>query len=319
MIQKIHYRLRLTLPFLIAVCVLTLFSCVQNASAVINLLPTPSPIPGSYGIEATKRKPPPTEAATITTPGNGASFTTTPITVNGICPKDLLVQLYDNGVFVGSVLCTTGSYSLQVSLFAGTNELSAIVYDDLEQAGPTSNTVTVTYTDTRFTAFGQLVTLTSSYGRRSAPAGNALSWPLQLAGGTGPYAFSIDWGDGSKSELKSQSLPGLVTLSHIFNKAGVYQVNIRVTDSNGASAFLQVIAVASGKVDTTTSAATADAKTDKTSTTPPQILWVPTALALILLLPTYWLGRRSQLVSLHNKMLKERDSFEKEQQKQSTT
>ena len=52
--------------------------------------------------------------------------------------------------------------------FAGTNELKAIVYDDLEQAGPESNIATVTYTDTNLTRFGELITLTSNYGRRSA-------------------------------------------------------------------------------------------------------------------------------------------------------
>lgn len=309
MIGRIRDSAQWTLLTLVGACLLALFAFVYEASA-ITPLPTPSPIPGSYGLEATKRKPPPTESATLTTPGNGASFTTSPITVNGICPKDLLVQVYNNGVFVGSVLCTTGSFSIQVSLFAGTNELTAIVYDELDQAGPVSNSITVNYTDTRFSAFGQLITLTSSYGRRSAPAGQTLSWPLQLSGGTGPYAFSIDWGDGSAAELKSQALSGVVTINHVYKKAGVYQVNVRVTDKNGVSAFLQLVAVASGKVDASTAVTGDKTAGNGVATTPPQILWVPTALSLILLLPAFWLGRRSQLVSLHKKMLKERDSFQ---------
>ncbi len=292
---------------IISVCLLVVFGYVQRASA-INPLPTPDPKPGSYGIEATKPKPPPTQGATITIPGNGASFSSSPIEVRGICPNGLLVQVYNNGVMVGSVMCANGSFGLQVSLFAGTNELSAIVYDELDQAGPTSNTITVTYSDTRFTAFGALVTLTSSYGRRSAPVGTQLSWPLQLSGGTGPYAFSIDWGDGTKPELKSQSLAGLVTITHVYKKAGIYQVNIKVTDVNGVSAFLQVIAVSSGKVDGSTSGS-ADDKATNTTTGPPQILWIPTAVSLVLLFPAYWLGRRSQVLSLRNKMLKERDSY----------
>lgn len=276
------------------------------AGAQINPLPTPAPAPGSYGVEATKRQPPPTQGANITTPGNGASFSTSPITVNGICPRGLLVQLFNNGVMVGSVMCNTGSFSIQVSLFAGTNELSAIVYDDLDQAGPTSNIVTVTYTDTRFTAFGALITLTSSYGRRSAPAGAPLTWPLQLSGGTGPYAFSIDWGDGSAPELKSQAISGVVNIVHTFKKAGIYQVNIRVTDVNGASAFLQVIAVSSGKVDAT--AATTDKDSSGAGEPRTVVMWIPAAVSLALLPPAFWLGRRSQIVSLRNKMLKERDS-----------
>lgn len=269
-------------------------------------------MPGSYGLEATKTKPAPTQGATITTPGNGASFSTSPITVNGICPNDLLVQVYDNGVMVGSVMCKGGSFSVQVSLFAGTNELTVIVYDEIDQAGPTSNTVTVNYTDTSFRAFGALITLTSSYGRRSAAAGAPLSWPLQLSGGTGPYAFSIDWGDGGSPELKSQATGGVVTINHTYKKAGVYQVNIKVTDVNGVSAFLQVIALANGKVDGTTSGATAQTDNDKKSDEKVTVLWIPAAVTVAMLPPAFWLGRRSQVVSIRNKMLKERDQFQKQ-------
>jgi len=317
MVQIIRISSRWMFSIAVGACLLMLVGAAQSASAITQI-PTPSPKPGSYGLEATKIQPPPTQGATITTPGNGASFTTSPTPVNGICPNGLLVQVYDNGVMVGSVMCTNGSFSLQVGLFAGTNELTAIVYDDLEQPGPTSNTVTVIYTDTRFTAFGALVTLTSSYGRRSAPAGSQLSWPLQLSGGAGPYAFSIDWGDGSAAELKSQALAGVVTIDHIYKKAGIYQVNIKVTDVNGVSAFLQVIAVASGKVDSsTTGASTSPGTNGQTAQTAPQVLWIPTILLLLLLLPTYWLGRRSQLVSLRNRMLKDRDQYEeKEKEKQ---
>lgn len=296
------------LPTTVGVYLLALFVFVQPANA-INQLPIPDPIPGSYGLAATKTQDPPTSAATITSPGSGGSYTTSPITVSGVCQDGLLVQVYNNGVMVGSVMCTNGSFSLQVSLFAGLNEFTAIMYDDLEQPGPTSNIVTVTYNDSRLTAFGQLITLTSSYGRRSAAAGSELSWPLQLTGGTGPYAFSIDWGDGSSAELKSQSLAGLVTINHVYKKAGIYQVNIKVTDVNGVSAFLQVIAVASGKVDPATAGASDDSSK---GTTKVEILWIPAAVALVLLLPAYWLGRRSEVVSIHNKMLKERDAFKDE-------
>jgi hypothetical protein len=287
---------------MIGVCLLALFMHGGSVSAITQL-PTPNPKPGSYGLEATKTQPPPTQGATITTPGNGASFTSSPITVNGICPNDLLVQVYNNNVMVGSVMCKGGSFTLQVSLFAGTNDLTAIVYDDLDQAGPTSNVTTVTYVDTRFAAFGASITLTSSYGRRSAAAGSELAWPLQLSGGAGPYAFSIDWGDGGAPELKSQALAGIITLTHAYKKAGIYQVNIKVTDVNGVSAFLQVIAVSNGKVD---GVASSTGATDAGTATPAKVLWIPAAVSSVLLVPAFWLGRRSQLISLRNKMLKER-------------
>lgn len=309
MVGKIQISAQWVLPVIIGSCLLALFVLVPKASAQINPLPTPDPKPGSYGLEATKTQDPPTTGATITTPANGASFSTSPVTVNGICPTDLLVQVYNNNVMVGAVMCVNNSFSIQVSLFAGVNELTAIVFDSLEQSGPVSNSVTVNYNDTNFSAFGALITLTSSYGRRSAPAGQDLTWPLQLSGGTGPYAFSIDWGDGSAAELKSQALSGLVNINHVYKKAGIFQVNIKVTDVNGVSAFLQVIAVSSGQVDGTPEAPDTS---DGTGTT--TVIWIPAVVALILLFPAYWLGRRSQVVSIRNKMLKERNAIAKQEQ-----
>lgn len=297
--------MRYALVGIIAMILIALFMVASSARA-ITPLPTPDPKPGSYGLEAVKTKAPPQRGATITIPGNGSSFSSSPTTVSGTCPNDLLVQVYSNGVMVGAVMCRGGSFSLQVSLFPGANELSALVFDELGQEGPKSNTVTVTYRDADFISFGQALTLTSPYGRRSAPAGNNLSWPLQLSGGAGPYAFSIDWGDGSQPELKSQALSGVVNINHVYKKAGIYIINVRVTDSKGMTAFIQLIAVSNGEV----SGAPQKQVEEKTATATPAILWTPTIILFVLLLPTYWLGRRSMLISIRNKMLKERDSYQ---------
>lgn len=309
MIQKIRFSVQWTLP-IIGACLLALFVSIvltKQASA-ITALPTPNPIPGSYGLAATKLQAPPATGAAISTPGNGASYSTSPITVNGICPTGLLVQIFDNSVMVGSVMCNNGSFSLQASLFAGTNEFTAIVYDDLDQAGPVSNLATVNYTNTQFSAFGALITLTSSYGRRSANAGTELTWPLQLSGGAGPYAFSIDWGDGTTAELKSQPVAGIVNIAHTYKKAGIYQVNIKITDINGVSAFLQLVGLSNGKVDGSAAAASAAATGPTTTVT--KILWIPAAIAVALLFPAFWLGRRSEVVSIRNKLAKEQAAYE---------
>jgi hypothetical protein len=280
-----------------------------SQAGAITPLPTPAAGSGSYGLEATKTQPPPKTGATISIPGSGASYSTSPITVSGICPADLLVQIYDNGVMVGSVDCKGGSFSLQVSLFTGSNDISAIVYDSLDQAGPVSNIVTVTYTNTSFSAFGSVITLTSNYGRRSASPGATLTWPLLLSGGSGPYAFSIDWGDGSKNELKSQAAAGDVNLSHVYDKAGIYHVTVKVTDANGESAFIQLVAIANGNVSANNNSK-ADATKPAATTT--KVMWLPTAVAFILLMPTYWLGRRSQLVSLHKRLEKEAANYKEQ-------
>lgn len=305
MLGNLQHSLHRALPISIGMCLFVILAISAPVGA-LTPLPEPDPQPGSYGLEATKRQPPPTQGATITTPGNGSSHATSPIAVSGICPSGLLVEIYNNGMMAGAVMCENGSFSLQVSLFAGVNEISALVYDDLGQAGPASNVITVNYTDTSFQAFGELVTLTSSYGRRAAAASSELAWPLQLSGGTGPYAFSLDWGDGTKTELKSVALAGVVDIAHTYARAGIYLVNVTVTDVNGVSAFLQLVAVSSGQVDGLDAPATTD------EAAPPErveVLWVPAAIALALFPPVYWLGRRSQLVSLRNRMLRERDNL----------
>jgi len=302
MVNKILSSVQWTVLIFIGMCLLTLFVLARPTSAITQI-PIPDPKPGSYGLAATKLQDPPTQGAVITTPGNGASYNTSPITVSGICPTGLLVQVYNNSVMVGSVMCTNGSFTIEVSLFAGVNELSALVLDELDQAGPASNIATVNYSNTQFSAFGALITLTSSYGRRSAPAGSELTWPLQLSGGAGPYAFSIDWGDGTATELKSQQLAGIVDIAHVYKKAGIYQVNVKVTDVNGVSAFLQVIGLGNGKVDA------AETDTAKTGVDRTIVMWIPAAVAVALLFPAYWLGRRSQIVSIRNKMLKEQEAY----------
>jgi hypothetical protein len=277
---------------------------VQPVYAAINQVPIPEPKPNSYGLEATKTQPPPDTPPVILTPGGGSSGTS-PITVSGTCKDGLLVQVYNNGVLVGAVMCEKGSFNVQITLFAGQNDITAYQYDNLGQSSPVSNTVSVTYNNTSFTAFGALITLTSNYGRRAANPGSTLTWPLQLSGGSGPYAFSIDWGDGTQPELKSMALSGNVEISHIYKNAGIYRVTVRVTDVNGVSAFIQVVAVANGTPPPST-------KTEGTTTitkTITKVMWLPTIVCAALLLPTFWLGRRSQLVSLHRKLEKDMANY----------
>lgn len=270
-------------------------------------LTTENPKANSFGLEGTISAPPPPQGATITVPSNGQSFNQVPIQVSGTCPDGLLVEILNNGVMVGSTLCENGSFSLQIILFPGQNELTARVLDDLGQEGPPSNTVTVSYstsTDTSFSAFAQSIILTSSYSRRAVDPGATLEWPLQLSGGTGPYAFSIDWGDGTQPELMSQPSAGLITIKHVYKEPGIYRVTIRVTDVNGVSGFLQVIAIANGKAE---SAIKTDKKESATIIMRNRVIWIPAAIALAFLIPAYWLGRRAEARAIRKHLEEEVD------------
>jgi hypothetical protein len=266
-----------------------------------------NPQSSSFGFEGTITSPPPTQAATVATPSNGQTFTSIPITVAGLCPKDLLVKVFANNVFVGSAICNNGSYSLQIGLFGGQNDIVVRDYDALDQAGPDSNVVSVTFNDAQFITVASRVTLTSNYARRGADPGQQLDWPIILSGGTPPYALSVDWGDGSSPSLSSQALAGNITVSHTYTSAGVYKVVIKATDSKGSTGFLQLVGVANGQASQSASGTSGGGTTLQVKT---NVLWWPIAVLAPLILVAFWLGRRFELFSIREHLEKSREEVQ---------
>jgi hypothetical protein len=248
-----------------------------------------NPQSASLGVEGSIQGPAPTVAATIAVPSNGQVFTNTPITVSGLCLNGLLIKIFSNNVFVGAVQCAGSSYNLKIDLFSGTNNLVARDYDNLDQQGPDSNTVTVIFNDAQFAQFGTHVTLSSNYARLGVNPGSVLTWPFILSGGAGPYAVSVDWGDGSGTNLKSVSFTGIVNVTHTYNQSGVYTIVAKATDANNTSAYLQLVGVANGKISG--SLGTKSAPT----TTNTIIVWQPMLIAIPVIALTFWLGRRHEL------------------------
>jgi hypothetical protein len=234
-----------------------------------------------------------------------------PITISGLCKTGLLVKVYSNNIFIGSATCTTGSFSLQANLFSGQNNLVARVYDSLDQAGPDSNTVNVTFDDAQFLEFGTRVSLSSPYAQLGADPGKELDWPIIISGGVGPYAISVDWGDGTSPSLQSETFPGNITIKHTYNSAGIYKVIVKATDKNGTVAFLQLVGVANGKVSQgvtgggSTSGTSAGATTTKTN-----VLWWPMLLLMPLIICSFWLGRRHELFSIRKQLERSREGVQ---------
>jgi hypothetical protein len=157
-----HYFLGL------AVCFVLLVGIQAGAAAILYNYPNGAVSGGSVGIEGTVSSAPPTESPTISTPSAGSTFTTSPISVAGLCQTGLIVKVFSNNIFVGSDLCTSGSFSMQVALFSGRNDIVAQLFDALDQAGPDSNVVSVTFNDAEFLQYGTRVSLSSSYAERGA-------------------------------------------------------------------------------------------------------------------------------------------------------
>lgn len=261
---------------------------------------SPNPQNGSVGLQGTLSSPPPSQGATISVPTNGQGFNSLPITVSGLCPNDLLVKVFKNNVFAGSVQCQNGSYSLIIDLFNGQNELVARVFDALDQPGPDSNVVTVVYTDTRQGTVSR-VTLTSNFAKRGANPGQTLIWPIIISGGEGPFAVSVDWGDGKTPDLISQPFPGTFDIKHVYDSPGVYNIIIKATDKNGGIAFLQLVGIANGALSQANGGESNESGNGFTTAPQAKILWQPAAILIPLIISTFWLGKKYEL-----KMLKKR-------------
>lgn len=257
-----------------------------------------NPQSGSVGLQGVIASPPPTQGATISIPTNGQTFTAIPVTVAGTCPKGLLVKIFKNNVFAGSTQCATGSYSLQIDLFSGANELVARVFDDLDQPGPDSNKPVVNFNDSRPGA-GSRVFLSSIFAKRGANPGDKLTWPIQLTGGRGPYAVSVDWGDGKALDLKSLQFAGNFNIEHTYDNSGIFSIIVKATDADGVTAYLQLVGVSNGAPGQGNQSGN---NIQPTITPKTKILWEPAAIAIPLLISSFWLGKRHELKMLRRRI-----------------
>jgi hypothetical protein len=254
-------------------------------------LGTPSPQTpqeGSMGLEATIPSSPPSFAPTVAIPQSGQSFSSIPISISGLCTSNLLTKVFANNVFVGSTVCSNGSYSLKVDLFNGNNNLYVQDFDALGQGSPQSKTVTVSYNSSQYTQPGSQVIITSNYGEYGANPGQQLSWPIIINGGTPPYAISVDWGDGNAPVLQSSATGGTINIKHVYSSSGVYSISVTVTDSQGVTGFLQLVGIANGQITQVNKTSSNTNRTSSQATIP----WWTLLIVLVALLPAFWLGSR---------------------------
>lgn len=284
----------------------------------------------SVTVNAIANGPPPPDPAIITSPSEGNSFTTTPINVEGTCPAGFLVRLYRNNVFSGGTLCQgDNSFVIQTDLFTGSNLLQARVFNGLDEEGPTSPAITVTYNPSPGSPDGGGGnngggTSNPSGGGTSNPsggtrlpllikadnklkgyyAGDTVEVPLNVSGGTAPYAVSVEWGDGNTTVV-SRKADGPFTVRHVYEQGGGYKgsyvIKIRITDSNGETTFLQLTVIVKDRVEL--------AAFSSTSLSTPSL---PLKLSFKLLWPVYgltfamvgsfWLGEHLQYLRLRPRL-----------------
>jgi hypothetical protein len=282
----------LPLGFLLLVVGFALITYTNAYSAT----PYTGPEAGSVGLAGIVPAKPPTIAATIDKPTNGQRFTTSPVTVAGTCPKNTLVEIFKSDIFGGSTTCDeNGRYTLEVDLLIGENILIARVYDVLNQPGPDSNAVTVFYDalppqagPTSSFDFGgaQLLLNTDAVFRGTFP-GEEMIMPIEILGGTPPYALNIQWGDLTNKVVPRNDNFGL-NVGHTYKKGGVYQIGLQASDSKGLVAFLTVAAIVNGQPDTAAAATSTPTKTNTLL-----LLW-PLYVGMVATVLSFWLGEQRE-------------------------
>lgn len=245
---------------------------------------------GQVSLTGVVLAPPPPTAPQITAPTNSQSFTSTPVDVAGTCRAGLVVKIFRNNTQAGAATCNgSGQFSLKIDLFAGSNTLVARQYNVFDHASPDSNAVIVTYgagsASEQPPPTDQLIVTTANTYLFGVNAGQELKLPASLAGGTGPYAVNVDWGDGS-AELISLSAKGPFGAKHKYSKPGNYKVVITATDSAGRKAYLQLVVVVNGEA--------APASVTNRSFYDGGLLFIlwPLYLLMLAMLISFWLGEK---------------------------
>ncbi len=214
---------------------------------------------GSIPITATVPGPAPTTPATISSPTTGITTTSATIIVSGTCGADLLVRIYRNDIFAGSTYCSaSGTFTIEVSLATGKNDLRALNYDTLDQAGPTSPTVSVTYTPktttTTTTSNNKLPVETNilfeiDYHLRQLEPNQSAGWEAKITYGRPSYTLVVQWGDKT-TETKQITDNNSFKLNHTYQNAGKYVITFSVQDADGNKTRLQIAVTVNGTAST---------------------------------------------------------------------
>jgi hypothetical protein len=136
---------------------------------------------------------------------------------------------------------------------------------------------------------------------RSIAAGEKIILPIKVTGGAAPYALSINWGDGV-IELKSVADMEYHDYEHVYQTAGIINVDLKTTDSKGATSFLQTVVQVNGSAATSASGSTS---TFATITAGLANIWteapVPVYWAAVTLVVGFWVGDIVQRLLLRGK------------------
>lgn len=211
-------------------------------------------------VTATVPAPVPTTPAVIQQPVDGTTVNNPSVTVSGTCPETtpvVTVAIYDNGNLAGSVPCSSGTFSLVITLSVGSNSLVAKTYTVTGDSGPDSTSVHVTYTPSANSPPTSPGNSQSQSGSGSVAAGLTISsvkpfinfgpgqaaeWIGAISGGTAPYTVTINWGDGSSTTYRVAT-NATQHFTHTYTSFVPHIIRIHASDRVGNRASTMFAAV----------------------------------------------------------------------------
>jgi hypothetical protein len=143
--------------------------------------------------------------------------------------------------------------------------------------------------------------MTSDVRYKGVKVGDSLSWLLTLNGGQAPYAISIGWGDG-QVDLISRAAAGTFSIQHTYQKAPLndkssYDVTITATDRAGNKSFIHLVTIVGGEKPNLAGSI----KQGYDMSGYIRLAW-QLALAVTLVVVSFWLGERRELSLLRKKV-----------------
>ncbi len=284
----------------------------------------------SYDVSASVAFPVPTQAAVINTALNNVTVQNAAFLLSGTCQSltpTSVISVWRGATSLGSQVCTSNSFSIQINLSEGANTLVVRTANVSNVYGPDSAPITVTLrtpvvtptpptqtppaattpgaanlTSSDNTAFNNAaksgLTITPPEPFSVLPTNNQVQLSFYIDGGSTPYTVELNWGDGT-TETKVVEKPGTYTFTHQYRKSGNYTVKGRIKDVLGAVSELSHAVVAVKPLDKSVGVTTIQAS--PTKNTP--ITWlrqhalVVTVGSLVVgvALVAYWLGQSAAL------------------------
>lgn len=222
----------------------------------------------SLYVRAKLSAPIPTVPAVILAPDSGFVTTTGLVTISGTCPSATppnIVVILEDSTSIASTPCQpSDTFSVDVTLQAGTHVLEAQIFNITEDPGPSSSPITGTYTPpvppkpaeptiptpqppvtppnsstasptptpapTNTTALN----ITTNRSFFTYGPNSPVTWTGTLSGGTPPYSITFTWGDGTSNTYTVLDTD-THQFSHFYQTIGLYYITVTIEDAVGNS------------------------------------------------------------------------------------